>query len=345
LDRVELPRPIFASQAAYGQQFTDAAYWRPYVEAICARHGLAPCSVVRAGLPGSHPVFLVEEHWAVKLYTDMFGGAESFPIERELYRLFACMPQLPTPALIAEGALFEADGGWPWPYIITQVVPGTSLGEVRERVAPADMEQVAAYLGDIVRQLHALPAPDVGRLKPSWEPFLGFLELQRAGCTDNQRRWNALPEILLAQIDAYLPSPEHLVDRSVAPTLMHGDLNADHVLGVWQANHWCPTGIIDFGDARVGDVFYELIALHLGLFGCDKRLLRIFLDRYAPGLDRSPDFVERAMSMTLLHEFAVLRSVFEQFPEARDIRNLADLAALIWDLTVPGLSEVPHDSR
>jgi hygromycin-B 7''-O-kinase len=38
--------------------------------------------------------------------------------------------------------------------------------------------------------------------------------------------------------------------------------------------------LIDFGDAMVGDLHYELAALHLDLFDCDKRLLRQFLDHY-----------------------------------------------------------------
>jgi len=100
---------------------------------------------------------------------------------------------------------------------------------------------------------------------------------------------------------------------------------------------WQPSGIIDFGDAMAGDRLYELVALHLGLFRCDKRLLRTFLDTYGfdPGLRR--DFVRRAMSLTLLHEFNVLSSVFPTFPDAGRVTSLAELATLLWDLEQPGL--------
>ena len=60
-------RPHFESVTAYGRLFTDAAYWRPYVAAICARHGLGRCGEVRSGLPGTFPVFIVAGRYVVKL--------------------------------------------------------------------------------------------------------------------------------------------------------------------------------------------------------------------------------------------------------------------------------------
>ena len=77
---------------------------------------------------------------------------------------------------------------------------------------------------------------------------------------------------------------------------------------------WRPIGVIDFGDAMVGDRLYELVALNLGLFRCDKRLLGIFLDTYGFDLALRRDFVRRAMSLTLLHEFNVLSSVLPCVP-------------------------------
>ena len=56
-----LERPIFTSRADYGPRFTDPVFWRPYVAAICARHALGPCAELRAGLPGTNPVFVVDD--------------------------------------------------------------------------------------------------------------------------------------------------------------------------------------------------------------------------------------------------------------------------------------------
>src|SRR5689334_4685658 len=68
-----LARPVFASGAEYAARFTDPAYWRPYVAAVCARHGLGPCAAIQAGRPGTHAVFVVDERVVVKLYSPLFG--------------------------------------------------------------------------------------------------------------------------------------------------------------------------------------------------------------------------------------------------------------------------------
>lgn len=190
-----MERPYFASVEAYRPLFTDAAYWRPYVTAICARHGLAPFHNIRAGLPGTHPVFIVDDRYAVKLFTDLFDGAHSFAVETELYSLLTTAPEIPAPSLLAHGRMFsESDGDlspegdeWPWPYIVTSVIPGTSLGEVAERVAYADKEALAAYLGHVVRHIYALPVERSRRLPRSWDAFIRLLQERRAACATESR--------------------------------------------------------------------------------------------------------------------------------------------------------------
>jgi hygromycin-B 7''-O-kinase len=123
---------------------------------------------------------------------------------------------------------------------------------------------------------------------------------------------------------------DELIDRSEPPALVHADLNRDHVLGESIGGAWRPSGIIDFGDAIVGDRMYELVALHLGLFDADKRLLRAFFDAY--GFDMGPrrDFARRAMAMTLLFPFDTLGEVIENWPDAAAAASLDELAELLW---------------
>lgn len=332
-----LPRPALDTREEYVERFMDAAYWRPYVAHLCARHGLTPCGEIRSGLPGTCPVFIVDGRAVVKFYGALFGGGAGFRLERAMYALLATDPAIPAPALLASGELFPGGDGWPWPYIVTRVIPGTSLTEAGGRVPYADRVAVARFLGPVVRRIHAMEPGPEGPLRPSWEAFVAFLEERRARCVESHKVWGSLPEHLVAQLDAYLPPVSDLVDQGVPPRVLHCDLNADHVLGAFQGGRWWPAGIIDFADAKVGDPMYELVALHIGLFRCDKHLLRTFLAEYgADGVLRH-DFARRAMAMTLLHEFDVLGDVFDVFPEVRDVVTLPDLAALIWDLDGPGL--------
>src|SRR5690349_16886652 len=67
-----MQRPIFTSQADYGPRLTDAQYWRPHVEEVCARHGLSPCRAIRAGMAGTFPTMIVDDGYAVKFYGDLF---------------------------------------------------------------------------------------------------------------------------------------------------------------------------------------------------------------------------------------------------------------------------------
>jgi hygromycin-B 7''-O-kinase len=328
-------RPVFESVRAYGSRFTDAGFWRPYVEEVCRRHGLVPCEGIRSGLPGTHPVFQVGDRWVVKFFCDLFAGAESFAIEREIYTLLVQLPGFPAPWLVAAGDLFPPGEGWHWPYLVSTLLPGTSLGEVYDQVSSMDQEAIARTLGHCLKELHQVRLKGSGILRPVWISFTDWLHRQRAACVENHRRWQSMPARLIEQLDAYLPPVDALLDRSVRPLLLHCDMNADHLLGEFRDGRWIPVGIIDFGDAKVGDFLYELVALHLGLFRCDKRLLRIFLRAYGCDTVLPPDFPTRAMSFTLLHEFNVLREAFELFPALGQVPTLADLADRLWNLESP----------
>ena len=56
---------------------------------------------------------------------------------------------------------------------------------------------------------------------------------------------------------------------------------------------WTSLAIIDFGDARIGDIYTELNALHLDLFARDKRLLSAFLDAYGMDPWLAEDFARK----------------------------------------------------
>jgi hypothetical protein len=197
-----LNRPIFTSRKEYGRYFTDATYWQPYIKTICARHDLGPGGEVRAGLPGTNPVFIVAESYAIKLYSDLFAGDISYPVERAVYELIARQPLLPAPALIATGELFDPAGGWPWPYLVTQAIPGLSVGE--SPVGEAELLALAGWLGPPVRRLHRLPLDGAEPLRPTWDSFMAFLTHQRAIITPNQAGWG-LPAHFVAQLETYLP--------------------------------------------------------------------------------------------------------------------------------------------
>jgi aminoglycoside phosphotransferase (APT) family kinase protein len=320
--------PQFTSAQEYGRQFTNVDLWRPFIDRVCRRHNLA-VSDIGAGLAGTHPVFLVRngQRYIVKFYeTQFFAGARSYRVERDLYQLLPSALSATTPRLIASGNLGD-DGRWP--YIVTSVIPGASLGEMRHQVSYEDTVALAAWLGPVIRQLHSIAVdapPLLPELRAEFEQFIGR---QYDRCLEQHQGWNTLPPHLLAQIPRYL-SAHPRIECVDSCCLIHADLTHDHVLGRVQDGHWRPTGIIDFGDAWAGDRFYELVALHFSLFQADKRLLQAFLSAYGFDTALRERFAERAMVASLLFEFNSLGEFVADHPELMQTATLDELAARLW---------------
>jgi hypothetical protein len=103
-------------------------------------------------------------------------------------------------------------------------------------------------------------------------------------------------------------------------------------------DEWRTRGVIDFGDARIGSFYYELAAVHLELFGGDKRLLRAFLDGYGLWVNGAlmgvsqAEFSHHALSTALLHQFNVFENVPEAIPNLGQIESLDQLAEFLFNL-------------
>jgi hypothetical protein len=320
----------------YRRYFMDVTFWEPYVHSVCARLGLASQPPVRAGLAGTYPTFIVADRWVIKFFGHLFEGEQSFAVEREMSVLLR-PGKIPTPALIASGNTFEHLIAWPWPYLVYEFVPGISFGEVYERVAFSDRLALARDLGQFAQRLHALPITPSTVFRPDWGSYRTLLQKQRQACIAAHQAWQALPAHLMAQIDAFLLPVEDLVDWGRRPHLIHADITGDHILGQVRGARWATTAIIDWGDAMVGDLNYELSALHLDLFRGDKRLLAAFLDVYGLDAQSRTLLPKRALGVALLHRFNVLEGVFKRFPQAGEIPTLEQLAVALWDVQAPGL--------
>ncbi len=317
---------------SYCRLFTDIALWSPYVQEVCRRHAL-PCEAVHTGVPGTCPVFLVSaagaRRWVVKFFGRLFDGAQCFAAEREAGRLAGQDARIRTAKLVAAGELGEE--GWPWPYLVFEYIPGISLGEVFEQVTLEDRLLAARELGETVRRIHALVLEGSPVFPNTHQPYQRFLEQQRAGVEARHREWDSLPPRLIEQIHDFLPPSEALVDHARAPHLIHADLTRDHLLGRWENGRWTSLALIDFGDARTGDLLYELAALHLDLFAGEPRLLAAFLDAYGLPAAQRADLPRNALATALLHSFNVFAGLPAQVLQAE---TLAELAQNVWGAAV-----------
>ncbi len=166
-------------------------------------------------------------------------------------------PQLPMPIPVPTMSGCPTDE-YPWPFAGYEIVPGRiacSAGlSARQRIAMA--EPLARFLA----ALHAFPrdqatrlglrGDELGRLDPRKRIPMArdnLAKLVRAGLISDSRPW-------LTILDH---PPTARPARTIA--LVHGDLYARHIL-VNAAGR--PCGVIDWGDAHLGDPAVDLSIAH-----------------------------------------------------------------------------------
>tara|TARA_E500000331_G_scaffold129826_1_gene126961 strand:- start:584 stop:1453 length:870 start_codon:yes stop_codon:yes gene_type:complete len=160
--------------------------------------------------------------------------------------------QLParTPRLVAAPDPAEA---WPFGYIVQSLISGTPLHEIET----GDVTDLATQLGATLRQLHGL---DVNRAmrtdlplhdRREWASEFGAAALrkvaERLGTEMGTRVANEATRIL--RTSSYY---------DVEPVLIHNDLHLEHIL----IEGGQPIGIIDWGDAGLGDPDVDFLYLY-----------------------------------------------------------------------------------
>ncbi len=314
----------------YRRTFTDVSLWAPYVSVVCARHDLPLVGSPRTGLPGSYPTFIVSDRWVIKFFGPLFNGLACYPVEQFASQLLQ-PPDFPVPALVAAGKLFPDEATESsWPYLIFEYIPTLSIGEVYDQVSPTSMQTLALQLGSLLKRIHALPIPTDSPLPTTWDSYTDLLNTLAADCLVRHTAWGSLPPNMLAEIPGYLLPTSDLLPPSPTPSLIHVDLTRDHLLGDLHHGDWRLRAIIDFGDAISGDLFYELVVLHLELFNADLELLRQFLFAYQPSPFHQQDFVRKAMTLTLLFPYNLFECIFPRRPELYQSASLPKLADRLW---------------
>lgn len=332
----------FSDLPFYSAHFMDLALWESYVRQVCQSHGFEGKRIF-PGLPGTFPTFIVEINAegvrksstsiVVKFFGPLFGGADSFRIELSMGDLLAqqSLP-IPSPAILTKGQL-----DLEWWYLIFEHIPGVSIGQVRQQLSPGAWVGVAHQMGLFMKKLHtatalALPVLPQPKSAVSWDGFAGFLEDQRAHCYTNHLGWNDLPTHLLEQVQDFILPAGQLINFSSPSHLIHADLTSDHLLGRLTSTtttDWDNLAIIDWGDTRVGNILYELVALHMDLFKADKHLSRTCLEAYGLPDFYKQDFPRKALSMLLLHQFPMPPDIYAPH---RDVPSLQELAQCLFGL-------------
>ena len=327
---MSLPIPQLDTQEDYRKRFASADYWAPYAAHVCRKHGLKPATDFGCHNPGTYPTVIVNNRWVIKFFGLLYDGAAAYDMELAVNVIVAENAMIPAPRIVGMGALFYGTGTWRWPYLIFEFLAGVHLGQVFDTLDTTERLKIAGHLGFVVRNLHQIDCTSHAFCITPQRSYYDLIEQQRPGLTERYQRSRSLPEHLIDQIDGYL-LPSEALTSAYSPVLLHGDITGDHIMLRQVQGRGSINGLIDFGDACIGDPEYELVALHLDAFHCNDEMLTAYLHVYGvPELPRQL-WQHKMMSLTLLHRFHIVQSAVQYMPELVSVRTLEEVANRLWN--------------
>ena len=307
--------PSVDDRADFAALRADAPTWLPAIEALRQRHDLdedfAPSAT------GSVVVFL-SPSWCIKLHPPLPNDLESCRLEVAVLRHLASAAEgrlpIPTPTVIASGAI---EG---WEYFVSTRLPGVAIDDVWSEVSGVERIELAGQLGAGIRAMHELA---LGPLAEFAHPWQAFVDEQRGRCLDRERD-RGLDPALLGELEAYLQGGDGVAAPAFAPSLLHTEIGPGHVL----VADGRVTGLIDFGDAMIGDPDYDIAAVGLFVTRGDARAFRAFCDAYGWTDEqlRRPERSRRLLRHALLHRYGTLAWYLDALaPPAAPLVELAQL--------------------
>lgn len=308
-----LPRP--PDLATYRELRGDPSVWLPAMKVICQRHGLEDDALF-AERTGTNVLFRVGRGPWIKLFPPLW--AEDALREQVGLETIAAVEGIEVPRLLAEGVLED------WPYVIISHVEGRPLRDIWQKLDLAARNELGEQIGRLMARLQAL---DISTCKGLHEDESAFLA-KRVQEVVARNRWAGAEPSWLEALETYAQSAASLLDRPFQPVFLHADLTDDHLLATQRGDSWKLTGLIDLGDATVGDPLYEFAAPVVFLAQRRPTLQRALLR--GCGLTDSDGLMgERIRAWALLHRFSLIPELIRQCPEPMP-RDLGTLLRGIW---------------
>ncbi len=312
--------PFVEDGAALDAALADATLWPPAILAIRARHSLAAGSVTRAGR-GSFGVFFLGDGLVVKLVPNRWRPQ----YEAELLLMPRVHGRLPvaTPELVAAGDLDD------WGYLVSTRVPGRPIADVLPDQEQGAMLPILRTIGGLMAGIHAIPITGLEPITPDWP---AFIEQQRASVVarhdapSTPRGWVA---DLRDRVDSIVPELAQ-PNRRVAMT---ADITHEAVLVAEVGGRLEVTGVVDFGDALVGDPAYDFVSPATFLVRGRRELLTALFDGYGILAEDQTDALRRRlMGYSLLHRFSTIGRDAGLVIPRRDLATLDKALEAIWPM-------------
>lgn len=304
----------------YARVRSDASFWRPYIEEAFKAQELSLEPILAIEDEGTNANFWLGSNKILKIYTPFFHGRETKGVETAVLRCLADS-DVPVPKVLARGELMPLDDDWRWPFLVTERLPGKTLDSLWPDLPHEQRMGFAFQLGDLMRKLHkVVPNSDLSTTyQAAWpKGFSDFLIRQhQLVSAKSELATMPLYDEILRLAPGSLPQGW--------PAIVHGDVDGTHLL----VNNGQITGIIDFGDAKIGDPLYDFVTIQVDLFGQDPRLFSEFLRGYGINPRDETNFHQRLTAYAILHEWPLVKDL-PVWAVRSGANSLGELGEWLW---------------
>jgi hygromycin-B 7''-O-kinase len=301
---------------------------------ICRAEGIEPGGKLEV-LDGEArtPNVLVPPASVVKFHAHWADGHRLADREADSLRRLAASaalsdaaPPLIVPRLLHAGSLED------YRYNVMDRVPGTPLRQLEALEGPVDREAIPSAIGAFVRWLHEVPLA-ASEIEGAWPSFLDSVAELRSGARE-LNRVRGLPDHLLAELEAWLPTRDELAGEPSSAVFCHGALDPSNVLGWLDGVRFVPTAVIDFARACIGSPLAELGSIWWDLVGADSRAFAETLSTAGVAVGADPHRQRRALAWILLRADG-------SGVDLSGLHDVADLTSLASRWLGPGGAPVP----
>ncbi|MBN6101824.1 phosphotransferase [Xanthomonas sp. CFBP 8703] len=212
---------------------------------------------------------------------------------------------LQTPRLLGGGVVDN------WVFVICSRLPGSSLADVWPALEVGQKRSIMLQVGTLLRELRSVAFEADIAIRVEWRHYIATLI---SDCLARHRR-NAMPAHLAAQV---LPYIEAAGDFSppAQPRFIHMDIHPWNLMAHHIQGKWTLSGLLDFGDAIVGQCdLFELLTPLIFMAQGDPTLVKALLDAYGllDGYD-APTLRRRLMATALIRPDSDIGFCMQQVP-------------------------------
>jgi hygromycin-B 7''-O-kinase len=212
---------------------------------------------------------------------------------------------LETPRFIGGGVVDN------WVFVITSRVPGTSLADVWPSLDVEQKRAIMLQVGQLLRELRGVSVDSDIAIRVDWQQYIGTLV---SACLARHQR-KAMPAHLAEQVMSYLEAAGEF-SLPAQTRFMHMDIHPWNLLAREDQGQWTLSGLIDFGDAIVGNCDrFELLTPLMFMAQGNPMLAKAMLDSYGLLDDcDGPALRRQLMAMALIRPDSDVGFCMQQVP-------------------------------